>query len=240
MLLQSILTYFSSIIQTLTMSNHSLTCSTTTFPLFGDPLPWSSASWTTVDDRVRGGSSVSSLSVNSSTNSAIFLGNLDTKTLGGAGFASQFASKATDSEGIKNENENERIWDLAAYDGIEIEMGSGDGKTYTLILKDEVSEDRGDGRMFAGLSFEAKFVAPNTTSVISNRDGTDRKGKNVFLAWKDFKPFYRGKELEGKVLNKQKVIRVGLMMRSYFGNQEDGFKLEIQSIRALGEEVGDR
>lgn len=238
MLLQSILTHFSSIIQTLTMSNQSPTCSQTTFPLFGGPVPWSNASWTTVDDRVRDGSSVSSLSVNSSTNSAVFLGNLDTKTLGGAGFASQLASKATDSEGIKNETE--RIWDLAAYDGIEIEMGSGDAKTYTLILKDEVQGDRGDGRMVAGLSFEAKFVAPNTTSVISNRGGTDRKGKTVFLAWKDFKPFYRGKELEGKVLNKHKVVRVGLMMRSYFGNQEGGFKLEIRSIRALGEEVGDR
>ena len=213
------------------MSKPTPTDFTTTLPLFGGPLSWSSTSWTTVDDRVRGGSSISSLTINSSTNSATFSGNLDTKTLGGAGFASQFASKATDSE---KKEKIDNIWDLAAYDGIEIEMGSGDGKTFTFILKDEVPEDRGDGRMGAGLSFEAKFEAPDTTSAILDQGRLeDGKVKKMFLAWKDFKPFYRGKEVEGKELKKENVARVGLMMRSYFGGQEGSFEVEISSVKAV-------
>ena len=47
---------------------------------------------------------------------ARFYGELDIKTLGGAGFASQ---RTTDDD---------RIWDLSGYDGIELAVVSADGK----------------------------------------------------------------------------------------------------------------
>ena len=47
---------------------------------------------------------------------ARFYGELDIKTLGGAGFASQ---RTTDDD---------RTWDLSDYDGIELAIVSADGK----------------------------------------------------------------------------------------------------------------
>jgi hypothetical protein len=94
--------------------------------LFGGKKPWDAADWTAQDDRLRGGSSVSNLTVSpippklQSANPegsggvpgtlATFHGVLDTTTLGGAGFASQ----RTVGDDCK--------WDLSDFEGIEIEV----------------------------------------------------------------------------------------------------------------------
>jgi hypothetical protein len=87
--------------------------------------PWDPLDWTSSDDRVRGGSSYSKLSCSSQSPIAEFHGNLDIKTLGGAGFASQ----RTTGE--------DRLWDLSGYDGLELDIAASDAKQYTVILKDE-------------------------------------------------------------------------------------------------------
>ncbi|KAL5336352.1 NADH:ubiquinone oxidoreductase intermediate-associated protein 30 [Aspergillus crustosus] len=178
--------------------------------LFGGPHPWSSSDWTSSDDRVRGGSSYSELIPNpdKDKHTAKFKGNLDTSTLGGAGFASQRTT-------------SEEIWDLSSYDGLELDITRSDGKLYTLVLKNEVLLLRDDGRERSSLSWEGDFQ-------ISGGE----KGK-VVLKWGDLTPRYRGKDVDrkGKELDLGGVKRFGIMMRSFFDMQQGEFEVEIGYIR---------
>jgi hypothetical protein len=108
--------------------------------LFGGFKSWDSSEWTSSDDRVRGGASQSYLDISGTT--ATFHGNLDIKTLGGAGFASQ--RTVTDSQ----------VWDLSAYDGVHLSLGKSDGKKYTFVIKDEVLPVDEGGRETSTVSWE--------------------------------------------------------------------------------------
>ena len=127
-------------------------------------------------------------------------------------------------------------WDLSAYEGVEIAYAGGDGKTYTLILKDELptSEEgkRDDGRERAGVSWEAGFVAEEE----GEEEGKERR---VWVPWGAFRATYRGREMDGGGgggkelrLKTEGVKRVGVMMRSGFGKQEGGFGVELRGICA--------
>ncbi|KAA6410899.1 MAG: hypothetical protein FRX48_05209 [Lasallia pustulata] len=77
--------------------------------LFGGPTPWSLSTWTSTDDRIRGGTSTSHLTSYFPPSScpphnehAIFHGQLTTAPLGGAGFASQ-----------RTIDLPSRVWDLS-------------------------------------------------------------------------------------------------------------------------------
>ncbi|KAL8777911.1 MAG: hypothetical protein Q9213_007652 [Squamulea squamosa] len=180
------------------------------------------------DDRVRGGSSRSSLSA-LSNNCALFEGHLDIETLGGAGFASQFQFATPRNEDSGSSGDN--VWDLSAYEGVEVDVGEGDGKVYTLILKDEEMQDkRDDGREKAGISWEADFRAndSNTGGI-----GGEMVGKKIWVSWSALKATYRGKEKEdvGK-FKPGEIRRIGFMMRSFFGTQQGDFRLELRSITA--------
>ena len=94
------------------------------------------------------------------------------------------------------------MWDLSDYDGLQIDLGKGDGKTYAVILKDERSDvKRDDGREKAGINWEVDISA-------------EKDGVIVWKPWSDFKAFYRGREKDdaGK-LNRSQIRRIGLMMR---------------------------
>lgn len=175
---------------------------------------WSESDWTASDDRVRGGSSISHLTVVASTTdqndirqthdsktkksslSALFHGNLDTTTLGGAGFASQRTVN------------NALDWDLSKYDGIELVIGKTDGKRYAFILKDETLPEQ-LRKERSSLSWEAEFVVPS--------DEGDREGNAVRLRWGDFMPTYRGKPKNdlGRGLNVEGIQGISIMMRRY-------------------------
>lgn len=155
------------------------------------PRAWTPEEWTSSDDRVRGGSSISNLSCSPSSLLAKFHGNLDIKTLGGAGFASQ-RTTGTD-----------RIWDLSGYDGLELILGPGDGKTYTLTLKDEILPRRPDGRESSSISWEYDFRA-------------DERGSSFFVKWADLRATYRGRDLDDvRPLDLKGVKRFGIMIRRY-------------------------
>lgn len=172
--------------------------------LFGGRTPWSPDSWVAVDDRVRGGKSQSYLDC-SSGSKALFHGDLDIKTLGGAGFASQ-------------RTVDDLSWDLTKYDGLYVKVGKSDGKKYTLTLKNEVLPKRTDGREQSTLSWEYDFV------------GNDAE---LFIPWDDFKPTYRGKpKSDGEPLDLGTIRRISIMMRSFFGEQEGPFRLEMKYIAA--------
>lgn len=96
----------------------------------------------------------------------------------------------------------EATWNLSAYDGIEISHGQGDGKVYTLILKDRESPGRmEDGTKKASINWEVDFEAGKT-------------GGTVWKPWTYFKATYRGKEKEdARSLRTEHVSRIGIMMR---------------------------
>ncbi|KAJ5153263.1 uncharacterized protein N7482_009741 [Penicillium canariense] len=181
---------------------------TSHLPLFGGVRAWSPNDWTSSDDRVRGGSSQSELTCSPSSLIAKFHGTLDITALGGAGFASQ----RTTGE--------DRTWDLTAYDGIELVIDSADNKVYTFTLKDEILPKRPDGRERSSVSWEFNFRAEGS--------------RTIFVKWSDFRPTYRGKNKDdAEPLDLKKIKRFGIMIRSFFGEQEGAFSLNIVSIAAM-------
>ncbi len=120
---------------------------------------------------------------------ACFHGTLDTKTLGGAGFASQ-RTISTD-----------KSWDLSRYDGIYLDIVKQDDKKYTFILKDEIlPANPENGREQSTISYEYDFNASSA--------------KGLFVPWHALKPTYRGKEKkDAKPLDTKKIMRFSIMMR---------------------------
>jgi len=176
--------------------------------IFGGERGWDAKDWTSSDDRVRGGKSQSYLDIKGST--ACFHGNLDIKTLGGAGFASQRTTG------------DDRSWDLSAYDGIHLDVGKDDGKRYTFVLKDEILPLMDDGREQSTISYEYDFSASGNYY--------------VFIPWAELKPTYRGKEKEdAPPLDTKSIKRWSFMMRSFFGSQEGDFSVEIKSVKAVSQ-----
>ncbi|OAQ99229.1 hypothetical protein LLEC1_01868 [Akanthomyces lecanii] len=186
--------------------------------LYGGDQAWDSALWATSDDRVRGGSSQSCLIVSDTDKThGKFKGHLDTSTLGGAGFASQHSR-------------GELALDLSSYEGILITIArqhKADGKRYVLTLKDELPSPRKDGRETSSISWEAVFVA-------------EAPGE-IKLPWKVFKATYRGREKpDAKPLDRGNIKRLGLMMRSFFDEQNGDFALDMTAIAAYKETSAQR
>ncbi|PWY92321.1 CIA30-domain-containing protein [Aspergillus heteromorphus CBS 117.55] len=183
--------------------------------LFGGTRPWTPSSWTSTDDRVRGGASHSYLTIHEAPNTATFHGTLDITALGGAGFASQRTTTTS------------HVWDLTPYDGLELSVPKSDGKKYTLTLKDELLPRRPDGRERSGLVWEYDFRVP-------------KGGDKLRVPWGEFRPTYRGREVSGvKPLDLGGVRRVGIMVRSFFGEQEGEFELVVESIKGFKKEEGE-
>ncbi|KAK8053922.1 hypothetical protein PG996_013223 [Apiospora saccharicola] len=209
------------------MSHVTMTTDKDCLFLFGGDAPWSAKAWTASDDRVRGGKSQSYLDCPSEGGGkAVFHGTLDITALGGAGFASQ---RTVDDRAPPQPQQH---WDLSAYDGVRLKVlrQGGDGKKYTLTLKDEEVYKRPDGRDQSTISWEYDFVSP-TEGDGSGKDGDDQV---LYVPWADFKPTYRGKpKPDAPGLDLANVRRISLMMRSFFGQQEGAFRLEVAYIAAV-------
>jgi Complex I intermediate-associated protein 30 (CIA30) len=168
--------------------------------LFGSN--WHVNDWKTVDDRIRGGSSKSVLE--QKDDFVVFRGELDTKTLGGAGFASQVYYY-------------DKSIDFTQFKGICVELGEfDDDKSLALNLFNHLPNDRGDGRNASGITHKAVF---NPVS-----------GGSVYLPFNDFKPTFRGKEREGPPLDLAHIHGIGIMMQSFFNKQSGPFKISIRRI----------
>ncbi|KAI9878611.1 MAG: hypothetical protein M1830_000430 [Pleopsidium flavum] len=140
-------------------------------------------------------------------------------TLGGAGFASQRTTSSTHS------------WDLSAYDGIMLDIKSGDGKMYTFIIKDEILPPSEGGREQASISWEYDFRAENRGDEDEGSRGEEEK--QVWIPWSKLKATYRGREKKDAApIDLSHVRRFSLMMRSFFGTQEGDFSLVLRSISA--------
>lgn len=140
-----------------------------------------------MNDTLRGGSSTSFFlpSPSSSTHSTRFSGHLDTKTLGGAGFASQCT---TFSPSLSFSTKD--------YSGLTLtlvrpkkEPRVDEPTKFVLVIKNEIPEDRegGGGRRESNVSYEYPF---------DTRDfGIQGTPKVVLFAeWASFVPTFRGRE----------------------------------------------
>ncbi|RKO89099.1 complex I intermediate-associated protein 30-domain-containing protein [Blyttiomyces helicus] len=180
--------------------------------LFGGDVPWNASRWLAVDDRVRGGSSQSHLTAIPGSNSALFSGILDTKTLGGAGFASQ---RAVPTSSVS--------WDLSAWDGIELVTVKEDGKRYALNLMSDLGPRRPDGRVESTIEYKYSFD--------SNPAGA---GAARSIQWADFSAFYRGRPVpDASPIDPARIAAISIMCQSYFAQQDGPFELEISSVAAV-------
>ncbi|KAJ3087302.1 hypothetical protein HK102_011406 [Quaeritorhiza haematococci] len=186
--------------------------------LFGGSAGWNRVKWMAVDDRVRGGSSKSNLTLpappSPPSTPARFYGHLDTTTLGGAGFASQRTIPT---------NTPQPDWDLSGYDGIEIEVARGDGKRYAFNIQTQELRDRGDGRIESAVTYKYSFTANPTPD------------PQIFFArWSDFVKTYRGRPApDSPDLDRTNIRYLSIMCQSYFDQQSGDFELEIRRITAV-------
>lgn len=234
----------------------------TIFPPFNVPA------WRAIDDRIRGGSSVSHLDPYPSSSSekdtaaapaaataVRFWGTLDTKTLGGAGFASQCYTFPGE----------QGLWlDTERYAGLGIEFdvaspakhapkqaGTGAGEPerlppptrFTLVLKTSIPPTRPDGRRQSTLSYEYTFTSHTSPTHASTR--------RLTIPWSAFVPTYRGRPItpgdpeytpldpgsrthhgHGKRM-RGGIRELSLMCRSDFGKQEGAFELVVRRIDAV-------
>ncbi|TPX54952.1 hypothetical protein PhCBS80983_g05666 [Powellomyces hirtus] len=175
--------------------------------IFGGDVGWDIRLWEAVDDRVRGGKSHSKLSP-SADGGVRFSGNLDITTLGGAGFASQ-----------RTRNDIKKRWDLTSFTGLEIATASNTvGKKYSLNLYTDAEQA---GYPYSRVNWKYSFT-PGKEAEVAEPD------------WSDFKPYYRGKEVEGgPPLDVGSVSSWSLMCQSYFGDQEGDFGVDVMRITAV-------
>jgi hypothetical protein len=152
--------------------------------------------------RVRGGQSQSFFTFAANDQSAIFSGNLDISTLGGAGFASQRTEIAQTK---------------LAFTTVRLEVVPGDfsdDKTYALNLYPSLGNDPNASNL------EYKFLFRVT------------KGDAVInIKREDFKAYYRGRPVTDKPQEiGSEVQAVSVMCASLFGKQSGTFTLQLRSI----------
>ncbi|CCX29925.1 complex I intermediate-associated protein 30-domain-containing protein [Pyronema domesticum] len=170
--------------------------------------PWNQADWVPQDDSLRGGASSSQIVPNHEGATAIFMGKLDSKKLGGAGFASVMTT------GV-------RKWDWTKYEGLKIRIQNADHKTYSIILKNDVPDDKTESKERSTISYEYHFSHHN------------KQPATVLARFEDFTPFYRGKlARDAPPLDLKNVKRLSIMCRSFFGRleQEGEFRIEFKGF----------
>ncbi|KAM0752487.1 CIA30-domain-containing protein [Meredithblackwellia eburnea MCA 4105] len=182
-------------------------------PLFGLPSrPW--PAFRPVNDQVRGGSSTSHFSVSQRSHSAVFSGNLDTSTLGGAGFASQCTTF------------HPRLsFPSPPFDGLALvvkrpyTLPPNQPTSFVISIKNDKPELREDGRRESVVSYEFAF----DLAALPVGDEVE-----VRAEWGDFHATYRGREdKEAKPLDPASIYELSWMCRSNFDQQKGKFALEI-------------
>ncbi|CAE6444655.1 unnamed protein product [Rhizoctonia solani] len=175
--------------------------------------PWRTNNWETVDDRIRGGKSTSTLQERDK-DGIWFCGTLDITALAGAGFASQR---------FRFSNELLRL-PRSEYQGLRVKLlpqpiALLNPREFTLVLNTEPITHRPDGRVKSRVNWEASFV-------------------NSELSWDlpfdMFRATYRGRSVDpAPVLDPSVIYDLSLMCRSAFGKQHGPFELHILSVEAI-------
>ena len=107
-------------------------------------------------------------------------------------------------------------------------------KRYTFNIKDELlPRDPDTGREQSTISYEYDFTI--TSSDVDSRRSEERRSlSTLWIPWSKLTPTYRGREKkDAPELKKNTIRRFGIMCRSFFGDQEGDFELEIERISAV-------
>ncbi|WVW82073.1 hypothetical protein I302_104078 [Kwoniella bestiolae CBS 10118] len=209
--------------------------------------PWHFDHWRAVDDRVRGGSSISHLDKvdlkvqnpvkGEEETGARFWGNLDISTLGGAGFASQSYRYGPSPLRLPS----------LSYSGISISY-LPDPKThytektprdYTFVLKTTPTANIPKHPKTPGPPREAQLTYEVTFSLPHSSE--EREEKREFR-WNEFQATYRGRKIpEGDErwvpLDPGLIYELSIMCRSDFGKQHGDFGVVVTSIEAIRKET---
>jgi hypothetical protein len=167
-----------------------------------DPL---SGIWRTVNDNIMGGRSEGGGVIRDGV--MIFSGSTNTN---GGGFSSVRAG--------------DRDWDLSEYDGIAARVRA-DGRTYVFHLQAGIED--GKRAVFYRGEFETRAIID-----AEGRSENDKHWQIVYVPFKEFDPFIRGRNLRGQLegLNPGDIRSIGLMI-------DDGldgpFRLDADWIRAV-------
>ncbi|OWZ54996.1 hypothetical protein C356_01620 [Cryptococcus neoformans c45] len=234
--------------------------------------------WRAVDDRVRGGSSVSHIAPvkidvygqvmnvleheefrdeiiwkrhdkDDRSLAARFWGNLDIKTLGGAGFASQsflYGPYPLHLPRIKYEG----IVISALPDPLQLSQADAhlfkEPMEFTFVIKTTPTNHIPKhpkvppAPRAAKLTYEVHFILAQ-----ENNQGKTPGEQKFYFPWGDFKAVYRGKEVKGDgpkwvPLDTSSIYEVSLMCRSGFGKQEGDFGVIVTGISAWEKEEKDQ
>jgi len=231
--------------------------------IFGSDQCWNSDNFIAVDDRVRGGSSTSYLNVGFGGRNGTFTGRLDFSTLGGAGFASQLSyfvngKPSSQPENSDNPQRSDIGIDLSNFEGLYVIILKGDGKTYSLNLKDHVGEvlDYKTSKRVSTIEYKYTFTPKENICQEIPEYGGDAIDfislTPMFIPFYDFIPYYRGRPVVGETdrdknidsetyaplavkatpINLRNIRSLSIMCASSFGKQSGCFSLTLESISA--------
>ncbi|KAJ9079387.1 hypothetical protein DSO57_1035892 [Entomophthora muscae] len=184
--------------------------------VFGGSQQWDTYDFLAVDDRLRGGSSQSYMEAFDSNNTAMFYGVLDTKTLGGAGFASQ----SVESPNV--------IFDFSYFSGLELSYLTSEKKYFTIDISNEYSAFLPNGSKPSTVEFQAVF-----TSEVGEAEGGGPQ--KVYLPFTDFTPVERGRPSKrpGLTLDLGSIRKVAFQLRSFFDQQSGPFSINLIKLTCI-------
>ncbi|KAI9291227.1 NADH:ubiquinone oxidoreductase complex I intermediate-associated protein 30 [Neoconidiobolus thromboides FSU 785] len=213
--------------------------------LFGRFAPWKSSTFSYVNDSLRGGKSTTYIEVGSNGEYLLFEGNLDPSVLGAA-----FSSIRTffTPEPAKEPLLDNKGLDLSDYDGLLIETLAGDGKRYSINLKNDIGDiiDQSSGKRESTIEYNYYFTPEvrgyHEVNMLGGDSNLNPPVNNLFYAkFEDFVPYYRGRPITDGIINGKKVPSLdpkkiqalSVMVASNFGKQKGNFYLGIESICAF-------
>lgn len=185
--------------------------------------PWNTESWLQVSDTVRGGSSKAELRYIDPSNrfaGVSFEGKLDTKTLGGAGFASQVYRQpiSIDSRYSSFFLEVEPI-----------ESGSDHViRDFTFGVKNAPTPpgDQPTSSVIYQFDFEVPLL--DRVARTKNQESKLEELIKIKIPFKSLVPTYRGRRKDDeKPFDPQKTTEISIMCRSFFNHQSGPFHLNI-------------
>ncbi|KAI8799654.1 complex I intermediate-associated protein 30-domain-containing protein [Cladochytrium replicatum] len=177
--------------------------------VFG-PNNWHQEEWIAVNDGVRGGISQSFVNI-TADNFLRFNGNIDTTTLGGAGFASQQVTNTPYFDTLA----------LYSYSGLAITTAGGDGKEYSINLKTTFPANISQSIV----EYKYKFTA-------------NAEQQEFVIKWDQFLPYYRGRPVNAssdvpKEVDTNSIYTVSLLCQSGFDTQKGPFTVDVVSVDAV-------
>ncbi|KAJ3415366.1 hypothetical protein HDV05_005103 [Chytridiales sp. JEL 0842] len=175
--------------------------------------PWDISKWSAVSDIKNGGESASYVQVTSDAHGLVFSGSvvIETRKAG-------FAAVSINREDGPAEAFAAPWWNLTAYDGMQLKLAMGDGKTYSINLRNQPSDS--DSRVI-DYKFTFITVAGKPSSHTAN-------------SWSSFVPTLKGEQLkDAPPLDPSKVVEIRIMCSSLLGRQEGPFAMVISKVSAV-------